>query len=110
MMRAASFLAAAALLTASPAPALAAPSTSPHFQAAPAVELARHHKRHRHHRAAASAGGAALGGLFWPLDSATQNVRDPACALVGCAPGWTLGPLAWGLYGVGFSDPLGLWR
>jgi hypothetical protein len=33
---------------------------------------------------------------------------DPACALYGCGRGWPFGPFAWGLYGLGLSDPLRL--
>jgi hypothetical protein len=115
MRRTVCLLAAAAVLASSPATDLPALTAKPQFDAAP-IELTRnraaHHKRHhkRRHAATTAIGGAAAGGLFWPLEVAKPDVDDPACALVGCAPGWTLGPLAWGLYGVGFSDPLGLSR
>lgn len=109
-MRRAALLLAAALLASGPADALPMFIATPHVQAAP-IELARHTRHHQRRHARASAGGeAVLGALFWPLHVATPDFDDPACAFVGCAPGWTLGPLAWGLYGVGFSDPLGLSR
>jgi hypothetical protein len=110
MRRAACLFVAAAILAASPTPALPALGAKPQFEAAP-VELARHKRHHKARRdAAAKSGAAVVDNLFWPLEIATPDGDDPACAFVGCAPGWTLGPLAWGLYGVGFADPLGLSR
>jgi len=109
-MRAALF-ALAVSLTVSPAPALPLPPPQPAFQGV-TVELARHHrrhrKRHRHHGAASVGGSELMSELFWPLDVPGLDADDPGCALYGCPPGWTLGPAAWGLYGLGVADPLGL--
>ncbi len=70
-------------------------------------------RRHRHHHYTRSYGydgyDPAFAGLFWPLAGAGWDAYDSDCAFYGCSYGWGLGPFAWGLFGLGYYDPFGLY-
>lgn len=106
------------------------PELSTQFAPIEQVGYYHHHhhwRRHHHHyygedaypvgTYAYSAEDAALLGLFWPLWGNTclyggcgwSVVYDPGCYFYGCGYGWSLGPFAWGLFGLGFYDPYGIY-
>ncbi len=85
------------------------------------IEPARYHWQRHYHQAYAAddyaAEELAMTALFWPLWSSEcffggcgwTVATDPGCYFYGCGAGWGLGPFAWGLFGLGFADPYGIY-